>query len=234
MSSIGTFHVELIRALESSLQPGLLVDRLYGITKEYFISHNLEEIEDTILLSININNRVYHDRPVGILFKSGDVVTIDLCFRYRGDIIDGAITRVVGQSNSAVDRLIQFNKELLKSVLEIITPGVSVKTLLKYISDKVALEGYYLLPDGLGHGVGSGLHVKPFLSLNDFTDFSYIISREDRFTLEPVLLMYKESVSEDENGVGKISSDNVSSQFEVTITFDEKGKLLVLNGALLN
>ena len=86
----------------------------------------------------------------------------------------------------------------------------------------------------MGHVIGSTLHEKPLLSLNDFTDFNYIFKVGDCFTIEPIVMLFKEDVFQNVIGEGVISIDNLSSQFEITLYIREKGDVKILNKALIN
>ena len=101
---------------------------------------------------------------------------------------------------------------------------------MEYIDER----GFYLYPDGMGHGIGEELHMRPFISLTDYTDFNYLFKPGDIFTLEPIVFLYKDSVSENILGEGLIESGNCSSQFEITIYIDLLGDVVVLNRALIN
>lgn len=225
-------HENLFNEINKIVHEGLNVDEIYSFVENYFTYHRITVIPGTLPVTININHIVYHDTPNGVVLKNGDILTIDICFDLKGSLIDGAVTFVVGEDNSK-EALVSFNKKMLLNVIRDIREGTVVKEVLRKISDLVAMQGYFLVPDGLGHGIGTSLHDSPFLSLNDFTDFNYILKRGDRFTLEPILLCNKESVCENSFGVGYVSKNNYSSQFEVTLQVGDNGELEVLNGALL-
>lgn len=225
-------YEKLFDDIDKIVDVGLNIDEIYRLVDDYFTYHHITVIPDTLPVTININHIVYHDTPKGVVLKNGDILTIDICFDLRGILMDGAVTFVVGEDNPK-EALVSFNKKMLQNVMCNIGEGTVIKEILKSISDMVALQGYYLIPDGLGHGVGNSLHESPFLSLNDFTDFNYSLKSGDRFTLEPIILSKKESVYENSFGVGYVSSNNFSSQFEVTLQIDDNGELEVLNEALI-
>lgn len=222
----------LFESIRKIVDIGLTTDEVYKLVEDYFTHHNISVIPNTIPVTININNIIYHDTPRGVVLKRDDILTIDICFEFDGSYIDGAVTFLVGEDQRKM-KLIEFNRSMLLEVIGEIKEGSVVKDVLRSVSDKVGMEGYYLVPDGLGHGIGASLHVRPFLSLNDFTDFNYVLKRGDRFTLEPIILSKKESVCESPLGVGYVSKNNYSSQFEVTLLIGKNGELEVLNGALL-
>lgn len=230
---VGLLQEELFERIDRVVEVGLNVDEVYDLTNQFFTLKDISVIPGTIPVTINVNEVVYHDMPKGLILESGDVLTVDICFSLDGELIDGAVTYLVGVRGDGVGDMIRFNKSLLKDVIANIQEGTVVKEILRDISDRVAMQGYHLVSDGMGHGVGSALHESPFLSLNDFSDFNYVLKRDDKFTLEPILLYHKDDLVESEDGVGYISKTNCSSQFEVTIVIGEKGEAVVLNKALL-
>lgn len=229
----GQLHVELFNEIDDLISPGESIYTIVDYINEFLYEKGAFDIPDARKVTININNVIYHGVPGDVELKEGDVLTVDICFIYKGVLIDGAKTYTVGNCSEVIEKLIKVSKESVKEVLSILKAGISVVNVLKFLNDYVLLRGYYLFKEGVGHGVGSSLHQSPFLSLSDFSDSNYIFKPGDKFTIEPIIMLYEDEVYENIIGEGIISENNLSSQFEVTIIIDQTGKPIVLNDALL-
>ncbi|MGL1894037.1 MAG: M24 family metallopeptidase [Spirochaetaceae bacterium] len=231
---IGELQERLFDELNKLVIPNKNILFLSDFVDDFFEKNSIFVIPETIPLTININNIVYHGQPTDYILLSGDIISIDICFCWEGVKIDGAKTFIVGEGSLKYKNLISTNKEALKQVLKIIDVGTSVKDILLFLNEYIGLRGYYLFPDGLGHGIGKGLHESPILSLSNLTDFKYKFKKEDFFTIEPIIFLFKDEVYQNSIGEGVISESNVSSQFEISIYIKEQGEVEILNIGLLN
>lgn len=229
----GKLQETLFFELKKILIRNITFFEIYDFITLYYSLNSLEIIPNSIPVTINLNNTVYHGRPGAGYIKDGDIVTIDVCYSYKDIKIDGASTFSIGSVSNVVSSLIDVNKEAIKGVLNIIDIGVSVKDIIKFLSDFISDKGYYILPHGMGHGIGEFLHQKPFISLNDFTDFDYKFKKGDIFTIEPIILLERDKICENIIGEGMCSSGNISSQFEIMIYLEDYNSLKIINEALI-
>lgn len=227
---IGQIHEKLYREIDSLIIEGVKLSTISNMIMEFYSKNNLEIIKNTEPVTINKNNVIYHNTDFSDLIKFNDIVTIDTCFKYCGDVIDGAKTYCLGDKYK---ELLNVSKEVVLSAIKIVQEGTKVSTLLNHISDYIALRGYYLFPEGIGHGLGENLHKHPYLSLKYYDDYSYAFKKGDYFTIEPIVFLFKDRVEKGDNNRGLISANNVSSQFEVSICIDNNGLAKIINGGLL-
>lgn len=227
---LGKLQENLYSAIDSLVKVGTKISLIHMEIENFYVEHNLEIIPKTNPVTINKNNIVYHDATFEGELNDGDILTVDTCFSYGGKVIDGAKTYTIG---SKYNGLRDVSRDVIIEVLNMLREGVKVSQVLNCISDYVSIRGYYLFPDGIGHGLSKKLHTNPYLSLNYFDDFRYVFKKGDYFTIEPIIFLYKDEVQEGRNKVAKISSNNVSSQFEVSVLIDSMGFPKVINSGLL-
>lgn len=227
---IGRIQEKLYREIDGLIVEGVKLSTISNKIIECYSIYNLEIIEDTEPVTINKNNIVYHNTDFSDSLKTNDIVTIDTCFKYCGDVVDGAKTYCLGDKHK---ELLNVSKEVVISAAKIVQEGVKVSSLLNHISDYIAVRGYYLFPEGIGHGIGNNLHKHPYLSLKYYDDYSYTFKKGDYFTIEPIVFLFKDSVKEGDCNQGIISANNASSQFEVSIFIDNNGLVKIINGGLL-
>lgn len=229
----GSIQDELFRRLEKLIVPGESIYHIIDFIDNFLSMDEVYSIPGSTKTTININNIVYHGLPGEKFLEHDDIITIDVCFKYKTAIIDGAKTFLVGKCSENKKRVVKINRDLVLEALGVIKAGVSVFEIVRFFNDYVLVNGLYLFKDGAGHGIGSELHQRPYISLSDMSDGEYLFKPGDKFTIEPIVLFKEEEVETNIIGEGYISSENFSSQFEITIILDECGEPVVLNPGLL-
>lgn len=111
---------------------------------------------------VSINDVVVHGIPNEdpVPFADGDVVSIDLVIGYEGMVLDAARTVGVGALDPAAAELLSVTKAALKAGIAAAKPGNRVKDIGAAI-EAVVPEGFAIVRDFCGHGVGYALHEEP-------------------------------------------------------------------------
>ncbi len=111
---------------------------------------------------ISLNREVIHGIPSKrVILKEGDIVKIDVGARYRGYNGDSARTYPVGKVSDEALRLIEVTKESFYRSLQFVKPGCRVGDIGAAIEDYVISNGFSVVRDYTGHGVGRDLHEDP-------------------------------------------------------------------------
>lgn len=228
---LGEIQELIFDSINNLIFDGLKIVDISNVVNDNFKKWSLEVIPETLPLTININSIVYHNSNFNQSLIKEDLVTIDICFMKNGYIIDGAKTFEVETNNHS--HFLDVARSSIYRALELIKKGERVGKILEALSTYIALNNYYLYPEGIGHGIGTNLHSKPYLSLTHYEEFKRVFKPGDVFTLEPILLLEKDKVIENSLGVGETSKNTLSAQFEVTVVIDEKGNPIVINEGLL-
>jgi methionyl aminopeptidase len=113
-------------------------------------------------LCISINDEVVHAPALPSReIKEGDIVSIDIGLEYQGLFTDMARTAVVGQTTEQVKKLITVTENSLNKAIKKIKPGLSLYELGKTIQDYVEAQGFSVVRQLVGHGVGHAVHEPP-------------------------------------------------------------------------
>jgi len=110
---------------------------------------------------ISVNEEIVHGIPSYRNLKDGDVVSIDIGVLLDGYYGDAAITVPVNDIDSESRRLLEVTEKSLYKALEIAKAGNRVSDISCTIQDYVEKEGYSVVRDFVGHGIGSSLHEDP-------------------------------------------------------------------------
>lgn len=109
-------------------------------------------------LCVSINNEVVHGIPDERILKTGDVVGLDIGAWYGGLCTDTALTVLVG---GGTNKLIDATKKSLEIGISKVKAGVRVGDIGFAIQDFLEKEGFGVVKELVGHGVGNAVHEDP-------------------------------------------------------------------------
>ena len=113
-------------------------------------------------LCVSVNDEVVHGSGArDRILQEGDIAGLDLGVRYGGMIVDGAITVGVGMISKDAKRLISVARDALQRALEQVHEGTPVGDVSAAVQAYVEREGFGVVRDMVGHGVGRDLHEPP-------------------------------------------------------------------------
>ncbi|MFA5073875.1 MAG: type I methionyl aminopeptidase [Nitrospirota bacterium] len=115
-------------------------------------------------LCTSLNNEVIHGIPSKhVVLKQGDILSIDVGAVVDGFYGDAAITVPVGTITDAAERLIQVTEESLYKAIEQAKPGNHLYDISHAVQQHVEINGYSIVREYVGHGIGRNLHEDPQL-----------------------------------------------------------------------
>ncbi len=111
---------------------------------------------------ISLNDVVVHGVPSEkIVLKNGDLVKIDVVGSYKGYCADMARSFFIGEPTPAAQRLIAVAQRALDKVIDQVQVGKRVSDLSAFIQAEVEKEGFGVVRDFAGHGIGKAIHEEP-------------------------------------------------------------------------
>ena len=111
----------------------------------------------------SINEQVVHGIPSEkAILKEGDIIAIDVGATYGGMVGDSAWSYRVGKVSPEVDKLMKTTEESLFAGIEQMRPGNVLDDISKAVEAVAVREGYGIVRQYGGHGVGHGRHEDPF------------------------------------------------------------------------
>jgi methionyl aminopeptidase len=112
-------------------------------------------------LCISLNEEVVHGIGGPRKVNYGDIVTLDCGVNLNGWIGDTAVTVPVGIIDPEVENLLRVTEETLNGALKFATAGRRLGDLCAYIESEIVRNGYSVVREFVGHGVGRKLHEEP-------------------------------------------------------------------------
>lgn len=136
---------------------------------------------------VSVNDAVVHGLPTRVPLRAGDVVKIDVTPIVDGFVADGAITVAVEPTTSRGRRLARSAEHALQAALAEVRPGVPVYALGAIIERSVRRDGFSVIRDLTGHGVGRTIHEPPEVPNYDPGGRSPILTEGLVLAIEPLV-----------------------------------------------
>ncbi len=109
----------------------------------------------------SVNDEIVHGIPGKRVLKDGDIISIDFGAIYNGWHGDSAITVPVGEVSSEVKRLLKVTEDALYRGIAAARAGNRVQDIGRAVQSFVEAEGFSVVRQYGGHGVGRSMHEDP-------------------------------------------------------------------------
>lgn len=175
-------------------------------------------------LCASINQQVVHGIPGNYVLKEGDIVSMDFGVHFKGYYGDAAITVPVGKMKPENARLLKITEECLYLGIKQMIPENHLSDLSRAIQIHAESNGFSLVKEFGGHGIGRHLHEDPMV-LNYVTDGRGIKMRPGLvLAIEPMVNLGTDRVKILPDGWTVVTEDGKpSAHFEHTVAITENG-----------
>ncbi len=174
----------------------------------------------------SINNEVVHGIPSKTkIINDGDLLKVDTGAFYNGYHGDSCITICVGKTSDEAIELSRVAKEALMLGINQIKPKNKLLDIAGAIEDYVKANGFSVVEDYTGHGVGRNLHEEPSVFNFRTNDLPNVTLREGMtIAVEPIINLGSKYCKTLRDGWTVITKDgNLSAQWEHTVLVTENG-----------
>ena len=113
------------------------------------------------VLCASVNEEVVHGIPDDRVLKDGDIVGLDFGVIVDGWYGDSAVTLPIGKVSSEALKLMKVTEECLYKGIEAAVPGNRLGDLGFAVQAHAEKNGYGVVRDFVGHGIGRALHEEP-------------------------------------------------------------------------
>lgn len=173
------------------------------------------------------------------IIKDGDIFSIDIGMQYPvgsglgrggdGFFTDTAITIAVGKVPESTIQLLNVTKKSLEIGIQSAQNGQSVAAIGRAIEDYVSPQGYGIVRDLVGHGVGYDVHEDPRVpNFYDPESERWTLRNGVVIAIEPMITMGHHAVETADDGWSIRTADgSLCAHFEHTIVITDKGPIVV-------
>ena len=177
------------------------------------------------VLCTSVNSEVVHGIPSRErVLKSGDIVSVDFGVVVDGYYGDSAITIPVGEIDKDAARLLKVTEESLRAGIAAVKPGARLGDVGAAVQAVVEGEGFSVVRDFVGHGIGSKMHEDPQIPNFGQAGQGMKLKAGMVLAIEPMVNAGKPDVMVLEDGWTAVARDgSMSAHFEHTVAVTADG-----------
>ncbi len=231
----GRIIAKIIKELEKQVRPGITTKELDRLAESLIFKYggkcSFKGYQGfPACLCTSINEEIVHVAPSARQLKEGDIISLDLGIFYKGFHTDMAVTVPVGKVVPEVQRFIRVTKKALKRGIKKIRPGNTLGDIGNTIQRYVENQGFNIVRDLCGHGIGRELHEEPKILNYGKRRTGPEIKEGMVFCLEPMITTGDWRIKKTKDGFGFQTQDgSLSAHFEHTIVVVKGGvKILTM------
>ena len=174
----------------------------------------------------SINDEVCHGIPSeDIILKDGDIVNVDVSTNLNGYYSDSSRMFCIGEVSEDKKRLVAAAKQALEEGLKAVKPWGFLGDMAQAVNDYVKSQGYSVVREVGGHGIGLEFHEDPWVSYVTEKGTEMLMVPGFCFTIEPMINMGRPQIfTDEENGWTIYTKDgSPSAQWEIQVLVTEDG-----------
>ncbi|WLD93549.1 type I methionyl aminopeptidase [Alkalihalobacillus sp. AL-G] len=152
--------------LQKHIKPGITTKELDSIAEKFIRSFDaIPSFKGyngfTGSICTSVNEELVHGIPGKKVLKEGDLISIDIGAKYNGYHGDSAWTYGVGEISDVNQQLLDVTEQSLYKGLAEAKPGERLTNISHAIQSYVETQGFSVVREYVGHGVGQNLHEDP-------------------------------------------------------------------------
>ena len=224
-------NIEILDYVAAHIKAGITTEEIdqwvYDITTKHGAIPaplNYEGFPKSVCTSIN--EEVCHGIPSSdVVLKDGDIINVDASTILDGYFSDSSRMFCIGDVSPEKQRLVDIAKESLQVGLKEVKPWGYLGDMGQAINDFAMENGYSVVREIGGHGVGIEFHEDPWVSYISHRGTEMIMAPGMMFTIEPMINMGKAPIYTDKNNGWTVRTKDglPSAQWEIQILITNDG-----------
>ncbi|CUP14658.1 MAG: methionyl aminopeptidase [Clostridium baratii] len=217
--------------VEEKIKEGMSTEEINTLVYNYTVEHgaipaplNYEGFPKSVCTSIN--DEVCHGIPdKNIILKNGDIINVDVSTIKDGYFSDASRMFEIGDVSEEAKHLVKVAKECLDKGLEAVKPWGFLGDIGAAVQEHAEKNGYSVVRDFGGHGVGIRFHEDPFVAHIGTRGEGMVLVPGMVFTIEPMLNQgdYHVFVDADNDWTALTEDGSLSAQWEYTVLVTDTG-----------
>lgn len=166
MKQSGCIVADTLAVLESLVKPGVTTGFLNQEAEKFIRGRGgIPSFKGyrgfPAAICASVNEEIVHGIPGARKLCEGDILSVDIGVLYQGYHGDAARTFPVGKVSAASQKLLRVCEECLERGIQAALPGNRVSDIARAIQTHAEKNGYSVVRDYTGHGIGTEIHEDP-------------------------------------------------------------------------
>jgi methionyl aminopeptidase len=180
------------------------------------------------VLCVSVNEEIVHGIPSGRKLVDGDIVSLDFGVVFEEFFGDSAVTVPVGKIDEESRRLIETTERCMYAGIEQLRPGKRLGDVGAAVQEVAEREGYGVVRDFVGHGIGRALHEDPQVPNFGVSGRGQALRAGMVLAIEPMINLGTSGVRVLDDGWTAVTADGArSAHFEHTGAVTEDGPVIL-------
>lgn len=223
---------ETLQLVKSNVRPGVTTGELDQIAESYIRGNGAipafkgysqaGSFDFPGSICSSVEGEVVHGIPGDRVLREGEIISVDVGVLKNGFYGDAALTVAVGEISEDRKKLMKITEESLHKGIEQAVAGNRIGDISAAIQKHVESNGFSIVRELCGHGVGKHLHEDPQVSNYGKSGTGALIKNGMTIAIEPMVNMGRRHVRVASDGWTIYTADNLpSAHFEHTIAIIE-------------
>lgn len=227
----GKINIAVLDYISQHIQAGITTEQIDRWVYEQTIRYNAipaplhyEGFPKSVCTSLN--DQVCHGIPSpDVVLREGDIINVDVSTVYGGYFSDSSRMFCIGEVSPEKKRLVEITKQSLSVGLEQVKPWGFLGDMGQAIHDFARANGYSVVKEVGGHGIGLEFHEDPWVSYVSKKGTEMLMVPGMIFTIEPMINMGTDEIYMDEKDGWTIytADGQPSAQWEIQVLVTETG-----------
>ncbi|MEO8408374.1 MAG: type I methionyl aminopeptidase [Oxalobacteraceae bacterium] len=224
LKTIGHICAMTLKEMMNHAKPGITTGELDNIGKEFLEKEGAHSAPQAMYqfpgaTCISISPVIAHGIPGDHILREGELINIDVSAELDGYFADTGGSMVVAKNVPQYEKMLAATKSALAKAVQVARAGQPLNLIGKTIQDEAKRNGFGVIYDLTGHGIGHKLHEQPAEIYNYHKhDDRRILNEGVVLAIEPFLTTGKGHVLEERDGWSLRTIDRtIAAQFEHTI-----------------
>ena len=224
-------NTAVLDEVAKNIKAGMTTDEINTIVHDFTVKHGaipapLGYSGFPKSVCTSINDQICHGIPSeNDVLKEGDIVNVDVSTILDGYYSDASRMFMIGEVSEEAKRLVEVTKECMEMAIAKVKPWTPLGVIGATIQEHAHKNGYTVVRDFGGHGIGLEFHEDPFVFHYGREGEGMVLAPGMMFTIEPMINEGKSDIYIDaDNGWTACTEDgSLSAQWENMILVTEDG-----------
>jgi methionyl aminopeptidase len=225
--------VEILEEIKPAAQPGVSTQELNELAEALLKKHKARSAFKgyngyPAALCTSVNEEVVHGIPSHRVLKEGDILSLDFGVIYEDYYGDMAVTLPIGRISEEAERLLRVTEKALLLAIDQARPENRLQDISAAIQSYAESQGFSVVRDFVGHGIGKHLHEKPQVPNFGLAGRGIRLQPGMTLAIEPMINVGGSEVMILEDGWTAITKDrSLSAHFEHSVAVTENGPIIL-------